>query len=88
MYQYRELQLQQAERIAEIDAIHFIKNVWRKDDSGEYRLVEINWTDTELPNGFDWNLRRFREALENGGIAFGCFGGEKLIGYGKLIFVL
>ena len=81
MYQYRELQLQEAERIAEIDATHFIKNVWRKDASGEYHLVEINWTDTELPNGFEWHLRRFKEILENGGTAFGCFHGGELIGY-------
>lgn len=81
MYQYRELQLQEAERIAEIDAIHFIKNVWRRNASGEYHLVEINWTDTELPNGFEWHLRRFKKTLENGGTAFGCFHGGKLIGY-------
>lgn len=81
MYQYRELQLRDAERIAEINATHFVKNVWRKDASGEYRLLEINWTETELPNGFAWHLRRFREALENSGTAFGCIDGDKLIGY-------
>lgn len=81
MYQYRELELREAERIAEIDATHFIKNVWRRNASGEYHLVEINWTDTELPNGFEWHLRRFKKTLENGGIAFGCFDVEKLIGY-------
>lgn len=75
------MQLQEAERIVEIDATHFVKNVWRKDASGEYRLVEINWTDTELPNGFAWHLQRFRETIENGGTAFGCFDGESLVGY-------
>ena len=49
MYQYRELELREAARIAEIDAAHFVKNVWRKDASGEYRLVEINWTDPNCP---------------------------------------
>lgn len=81
MYQYREMQLQEAERISEIDATHFIKNVWRRDASGKYRLLEINWTDTELPNGFGWHLRRFRETLENGGTAFGCFDDDIMIGY-------
>lgn len=81
MYQYRELQLKEAERIVEIDATHFVKNVWRKDVSGKYRLLEINWTDTELPNGFNWHLRRFREALENDGTACGCFDHSKMIGY-------
>lgn len=47
------MNLNEADRIAEIDATHFIKNVWRINEaSGEYGLVEINWTDTELPNGF------------------------------------
>lgn len=82
--EYRKLLPQEAERIAELDATHFIKNVWRKDTSGEYKLVQINWTDTELPNGFDWHLRHFRETLRNGGSAFGCFDSGKLIGYATL----
>lgn len=75
------MQPEEAERIGEIDAMHVIRNAWRKDSSNKYKLVEINWTDTELPNGFEWHLRRFREALENGGTAFGCFDRDKLIGY-------
>lgn len=82
MSEYRKLSLEEAERIAEIDATHFIKNVWRIDEkTGEYGLVEINWTDTELPNGFDWHLNRFKETIKNGGAAFGCFEEGMLIGY-------
>lgn len=82
---YRELHIHEAERIAEIDATHYIKNAWRSDpETGEYRLVEINWTDRELPNGFDWHLRHFRQTLERGGTAFGCFDGETLVGYATL----
>lgn len=43
--------IEEAERIAEIDAANFVRNAWRRDDSGEYRLVEINWTGQELPSG-------------------------------------
>lgn len=83
--QYRQMQIAEAERIAEIDAVHFIKNAWRADpETGEYRLVEINWTDRELPNGFDWHLRHFRNTLKRGGTAFGCLDGEALIGYATL----
>ena len=43
MVEYRKLHLEEAERIAEIDATHFIKNVWRRNEvTGEYGLVEIN----------------------------------------------
>jgi len=81
MLNYRQLDLSEAERISEIDATNFIKNVWRKNTDGEYELQEINWTDHELPNGFEWHLNRFREALSNGGASFGCFDGDTLVGY-------
>ena len=85
MVKCRKLHLEEADRIAEIDATHYIKNVWRIDEAtGEYRLVEINWTDTELPNGFDWHLNRLKETIKNGGTAFGCFEARKLIGYGTV----
>lgn len=82
MLEYRKLVLEEAERIAEIDATHFIKNVWRFNEAtGAYGLVEINWTDTELPNGFGWHLNRFKQTVKNGGTAFGCFKENTLIGY-------
>lgn len=85
MLEYRKLKLEEAERIAEIDATHYIKNVWRMNEAtGEYRLVEINWTDRELPNGFGWHLNRFKETLKNGGTAFGCFDENTLIGYATI----
>ena len=85
MLEYRKLLPEEAERISEIDATHYIKNVWRMDENTkEYNLVEINWTDTELPNGFEWHLNRLKETLENGGTAFGCFQEGVLIGYGTV----
>lgn len=83
--EYRELLPEEAERILEIDATNYIKNVWRFDENvQEYRLVEINWTDTELPNGFEWHLNRLKETLSDGGAAFGCFDRNVLIGYGTV----
>ena len=82
MLEYRELSISEAERISEIDATYYIKNVWRKNKkTGEYELKEINWTEKELPNGFEWHLRHFKNTLNNGGKAFGCFDGDVLIGY-------
>ena len=81
MLQYREMTLEEAERIAEIDATYTIKNVWRRNKDGEYCLKEINWTETELPNGFDWHLKRFRNTIAAGGKAFGCFEEDKLLAY-------
>lgn len=83
--EYREMKIEEAERISEIDATHFIKNVWRMNQETEiYELKEINWTDYELPNGYEWHLQHFKDTLRNGGNAFGCFTGNTLIGYATL----
>ena len=63
-----------------IDAICFIKNAWRLVD-GKIQLVEINWTDNELPNGLQWHMDRFRETIQSGGKAFGYFDESVLVGY-------
>lgn len=82
---YRELGVEEAERIREINAEYFIKNVWRKNEnSGEYELVEIAWQEEGLPNGIDWHIGRFKETILKGGKAFGCFEGERLIAYATL----
>lgn len=39
--EYKILTLEEADRIAEIDATHYIKNVWRKnEETGEYNFVD------------------------------------------------
>lgn len=79
---YREMNAEEAESIALIDASCFIKNVWRRDsETGSYVLKRIDWTEPGLPNGYEWHLRRFQEALDNGGKAFGCYHGDTLAGY-------
>ena len=85
MVEYRMLRIDEAERIIEIDATHYIKNVWRRnEETGEYGLVEINWTDRELPNGFEWHLNRLKGTIMRGGTAFGCFDNGVLVGYGTV----
>ena len=82
MLHYRELTIGEVERIAQIDATHYIQYVWRKNPAtGVYERREINWTDRELPNGFDWHLHRLQRTLTDGGSAFGCFEGDTLVGY-------
>lgn len=85
MLNYREMQIAEAERISQIDATNFIKNVWRRnEETGEYVLKQIDWTEKELPNGYEWHLRHFRQTLTHGGKAFGCFDGDTLVGYATL----
>lgn len=77
---FRELGLSEVNKIKMIDATCFIKNAWRFVD-GKGKLVEINWTDHELPNGLQWHMEHFKETLQLGGKAFGCFDENTLVGY-------
>ena len=45
-----------------------------------FKLGEIDWTDTQLPNEYEWHLNRLKELLTKGGKAYGCFDEDKLIG--------
>jgi len=81
--EYRMMELKEAERIREIDATYFIKNAWREID-GELCLVEINWTDYELPNGLQWHLSHFSNSISSGGCVYGCFDNGLLVGYGAV----
>lgn len=77
---YREMQLEEAEKIKEIDATWLIRRAWRKKD-GQLQLVEVNWTENELPNGLPWHISRLQETIQTGGKAFGCYDGDDLVGY-------
>lgn len=79
---YREMKPEEAEWIRQIDATWYIGKAWRWNASvGQYELKEINWTEHELPNGIEWHINRFRETIQSGGKAFGCFDEDKLVGY-------
>lgn len=80
---FRMMEINDADKIKEIDATCYIKNVWR-DVDGELRLVEINWTDYELPNGLQWHIEHYAQTIKNGGYAYGCFDNGLLVGYGTL----
>ena len=47
---YKQLQIEDATRIREIDASQFIGKAWR-DIGGIKQLVEINYQDSDFPNG-------------------------------------
>lgn len=82
MFEYREMKAEEADLIKQIDATWFIKNAWRRNSAtGKYELIEINWTDYELPNGLRWHLKHYRKTAASGGKIFGCFDKDKLVGY-------
>lgn len=77
---YKELNIEEAERIREIDAECYIYKAWR-EVNGKRELVVIDWTDKELPNGLSWHIEHFKASLITGGRAIGCFNDNVLIGY-------
>ena len=79
------MNLEESTKIKQIDATCYIENAWRMNhEAGEYELIKIDWTDFELPNGFEWHLERFEKTLQSGGKAFGCFDDDTLAGYATL----
>lgn len=78
--EFRELSIDESNRIKEINGEQWIKRAWREVD-GKRQLVEINWMENELPNGLAWHMEHFELYLQNDGKAYGCFEENKLIGY-------
>lgn len=77
---YRLLELGECNRILEIDASQYIARAWR-DVDGIRQLVEINYQEHELPNGYENHLTKLMITISTGGIVFAAFHKERLVGY-------
>lgn len=78
---YRKLTLEDCEKIKEINPSQYIKQAWR-EVNGQRQLVEINYQDSDWPNGYEHHYSNLKKIILNNGIAFGAFGGnDKLLGF-------
>lgn len=77
---YRTLELDECDRIREVDASQYIGRAWRNVD-GYRQLVEINYQDTDFPNGFEDHLSNLKNTIRSGGIVLGAFFKERLVGF-------
>ncbi len=77
---YRELVIDECERIREIDASQFIKRAWR-ESNGVRKLVEINYHDPDFPYGYENHLATLKETVKLGGFAMGAFENQRLVGF-------
>ena len=68
---YRTLELDECDRIREVDASQYIGRAWRNVD-GYRQLVEINYQDTDFPNGFEDHLSNLKNTIRSGGIVLGA----------------
>lgn len=81
---YRILELEECEKIKEIDASHYIGKAWREID-GKRQLIEINYQDPDWPNGYEEHLNSLRATILEGGCAFGAFDEkDRLLGFATI----
>lgn len=77
---YRELRIEECDKISEIDAAQYIARAWREVE-GKRQLVFIDWTEMELPNGYENHLHNLQETVMGKGISFGAFERDRLVGF-------
>jgi N-acetylglutamate synthase-like GNAT family acetyltransferase len=81
---YSKLNLEDCERLKEINASQYIGKAWREVD-GRRQLVEINYQDPDWPNGYEEHLNSLKNTILNGGIAYSAFDQQnKLLGIATL----
>lgn len=78
---FRDLVVEECDRISEIDPSQFIEKVWRNID-GEYQLITINYMEEDWPDGYEKYRDALKETIRAGGVAIGTFNEEdRLVGF-------
>lgn len=78
---FRRLNIEETQRIREIDASQYIGRAWRIVDEVR-KLIDINYQDPDFPEGYNTHLNRLRETIMTGGVAIGVFDeNDRLIGF-------
>ncbi len=78
---FRDLLVEECDRISEIDPSQFIEKVWRNID-GEYQLITINYIEEDWPDGYEKYRDALKETIRAGGVAIGTFSEEdRLVGF-------
>lgn len=81
---YRKLAIEECERINEINPEQYIGKAWR-EVNGRRQLIEINYKDSDWPNGYENHLNNLKQTISKDGLAFGAFdGNNKLLGFATI----
>lgn len=75
---YKEIQLNEIDKIKEINPTQFIGRAWR-NVKGKRELVDINYLDEDWPNGYDYHLKNACKTLNNSGCVLGAFSHPNLL---------
>ncbi|RSK29257.1 GNAT family N-acetyltransferase [Bacillus sp. HMF5848] len=78
---YRDLLVEECDRISEIDPSQYIEKVWRNID-GEYHLISIDYMEEDWPDGYEKYCDALKESIRAGGVAIGAFDNkQRLVGF-------
>ena len=77
---YRNIELNDAYKINEIDASTYIENAWR-DVDGEKQLVAINYHEDGYPNDINEHVDALKNTIINQGFALGAYLDNIMIGF-------
>lgn len=81
---YRELKINEAALIKNMNPSQFIGNAWRILE-GKRKLVRINYNDTDWPNGYEYHYNNLKKTISSGGSAIGAFDkNNKMIGFATI----
>ncbi|MBI9031415.1 GNAT family N-acetyltransferase [bacterium] len=71
-YTYRKITVSEIDKLKEINPAQYIGQAWREVE-GKRVLIEINYHDTDWPNGYDYHRNHLLQTIEGGGYALGAF---------------
>lgn len=81
---YRKLVVEECELINDMNPSQFIKRAWR-EINGKRQLVEINYQDSDWPNGYEHHFNSLKATVLSDGEAIGAFDeSNKLIGFATI----
>ena len=76
---YKEIAIDQIDKISEIDASQFIKRAWRKINQ-KLMLIDLNYQSDGFPEGYHKHHKALKDTIIHNGYAIGAFYDEQLIG--------
>ncbi len=78
---YRQLEIDDIDKISEIDASCYIKYAWRLINN-ERKMIDLDYHETGFPNGVKYHQKALKETISNFGYAIGAFDQkQKLLGF-------
>jgi N-acetylglutamate synthase-like GNAT family acetyltransferase len=79
--EYRNLSITECDKLNEMNPSQYIGKAWREVD-GKRQLIEINYHDTDWPEGYEHHHNNLVDTIHNNGSAIGAFNEDnKLIGF-------